>query len=91
MNSGSNATRINKPPVWIVISQEQGPEPWASAFGIGPAAHHEFLAVQAFGLAPQVAIAGRVGCIGAFGDDALERHCAGLFKECTAAPKLVIV
>ena len=39
INSGSDATRINKPPVWIVISQEQGAEPWASAFGIGPADH----------------------------------------------------
>src|SRR5271169_943981 len=52
----------------------------------GPADHHESLAVEAFDLEPQAAIAGRVRDIGAFRDDAFERHCAGLLMESRAGP-----
>src|SRR6516162_7629730 len=38
------------------------------AFGIGPANHDEFLAVQAFDLGPQTTIAGGIRRIGPLGD-----------------------
>ena len=60
------------------------------AFRIGPADHYEFLAVQAVDLEPQAAVAGRVSCIGALRDDALERQRAGLFMKFPAANDLVI-
>ncbi len=43
-----------------------------------PANHDEFGAVEAFDLAPQAAVAGRIGRIDAFRDDALDLHRAGL-------------
>jgi hypothetical protein len=60
---------------------EQRAEPRPRASGIGPADNHEFLAVQAFDLEPQAAVAGRVGRIGAFRDDPFERLRAGLLME----------
>jgi hypothetical protein len=48
------------------------------------------LAVQTFDLNPKAAVAGRVSRIGAFRDDALERHGAGLFVKFPAVPDLVI-
>ena len=56
----------------------------------GPADHHEFLAVQAFHLEPQAAIAGRVRRIGVFRDDPLERHRAGFLMERAAMADLMI-
>ena len=55
----------------IVIAEHQSAEKRPRAFGIGPADHHEFLAVQAFDLEPQPAVAKRVGRIGTFRHDAL--------------------
>jgi hypothetical protein len=57
---------------------------------VGPADHHEFLAVQTFDVAPQAAVAGGVGDIGALADDALERHRGGLLMKFRAAPDLMI-
>ena len=76
--------------VRIVKAQQQGAEKWPRAFGIGPADHHEFLAMQAFDFDPQAAVAGRVGRIGAFRDDALERHRAGVLVKLAAAPDLMV-
>src|ERR1700726_2865478 len=56
----------------------------------GPADHDKFLAVEAFDLEPQSAIAGRVRGIGAFRDDALERQFAGLFMERRALATVII-
>jgi hypothetical protein len=53
----------------IVVGEQQGSEPGARAFGIRPAHHHKFFVVQTFDLAPEAAIAGCVGRIGALGDD----------------------
>ena len=39
VNSGSDASGINEPTVWIIVRQEQSPEPGMRAFGIGPADH----------------------------------------------------
>jgi len=50
------------------LSEQRRSEKGVRAFGIGPADHHKFFAVEALDLEPQAAIAGRVGCIGAFGD-----------------------
>jgi len=58
--------------VRIVVGEQQRAEPRPRPFGIGPADHHEFLALQAFDVDPEAAIAGCVGRIGALGDDALE-------------------
>ena len=61
------------------------------AFRIGPADHDEFLAVQAFDLEPQAAVDGRVGGIGAFGDDPLDRQCVSPFMESRALTAMIIV
>ena len=58
--------------------------------GVGPADDDKFHAVQAFDLDPQAAVAGGIWRIGAFGDDPLERHGAGLLMECAAVPDLMI-
>jgi hypothetical protein len=52
-----------------VIAEEQGAEKRSRALGIGPADDDEFLAVEAFDLEPQAAIAGGISGIGAFGND----------------------
>ena len=46
--------------------------------------------VAVFDLDPQTAVAGRVGCIGALRDDALEGHRAGLLMKRPAMADLVI-
>src|SRR5689334_21766834 len=56
----------------------------------GPADHDEFLAVEAFDLEPDAAVAGRVGRIGAFRDDALELQLAGLFMKRRAMATMII-
>jgi hypothetical protein len=56
----------------------------------GPADHDKFLAVKAFDLEPQAAVAGRVGGIGAFRDDALELQLAGLLMEGRTLSAVVI-
>jgi hypothetical protein len=57
-----------------------GPPP----FGIGPADHDKFGAVEAFDLPPQTPVTGRVGRIDAFGDDALDMHRTGFLVESRA-------
>ena len=42
----------------------------ARSFRVGRADDHEFLAIEAFGLAPETPVLRRVGRIGSFGDDA---------------------
>src|SRR5271167_1094586 len=90
VNSSSVAPGINQPPGWIVIRKQQRSEPGPRALGIGPADHHELLAVLALDLHTQAAIAGRIWCIRALGDDALQRHRAGPGKERRAPSDLVI-
>src|SRR4051794_36689333 len=60
------------------------------AFRIGPADHDEFLAVEALGLDPEPAVAGHVGRIGAFRDDAFEPERAGLCIKLRAPARLMI-
>jgi len=56
----------------------------------GPADHDELLAVQAFDLAPQATVAGRVRSIGALRNNALDRQRTGLLEEGATVPRLVI-
>ena len=60
------------------------------AFRIGPADHDKFLAVEAFDLEPQPAIAGDIGRIAAFRDDAFDFRGAGLSVKSRAEADLVI-
>jgi hypothetical protein len=69
---------------------QQRAEPRPGAFGIGPADNDKFLAVKAFDLNSQAAVAGRIRRIGALGDDALQRHRAGFFIERAALSFLMI-
>jgi protein-S-isoprenylcysteine O-methyltransferase Ste14 len=55
-----------------VIGEELRAEIRAASFRIGPADHDKFFAMEAFDLAPQAAIAGRVGRTGALRDNALD-------------------
>ena len=75
---------------WIVICKQECSEPGTRTFGIGPANDHELLAVPAFDLHPQAAIAGRIGCLRALADDALQRQLAGPRIELRASSDLVI-
>src|SRR3984893_10591155 len=84
------ASGVNQPPVRIVIGEQQRPEPGQGTFGIGPADHHELLAVQAFDLEPQETIAGRIRGIDPLRDDPFQLQGAGMFVELPAAPDLVI-
>src|ERR1700730_7922544 len=77
LDAGADAAGIDQPAVAIVVGEQQSAEPWPGAFGIGPADEDKFLAVQAFDLNPQAAVAGRIRRIGALRYDALERHGAG--------------
>jgi len=90
VNSSSDTPGIDQPPGWIVIRKQQRSQPGPRALGIGPADHHELLAVQAFHFQPQAAIAGRVGRIGAFRNDALELKLAGLRMECRPVAAVII-
>jgi hypothetical protein len=60
------ATGIDQPSVRIVVGEQQRAEPRPPSFGIGPADRDGLLAMQAFHLEPQAAVAGRVRRIGAF-------------------------
>src|SRR5215212_7987920 len=48
------------------------------ALGVGPADHDELLTVQAFDLSPEAAVAGLVGAVQPFRDDALDPELAGI-------------
>jgi hypothetical protein len=71
VDAGAGAAGIEQPAVGIVVGEQHGAEPGTPPFRIGPADDDKFLAIEAFDLEPQAAVAGRVGCIGAFRDDAL--------------------
>ena len=73
LDAGAGTAGVDEASFGIVIGEQQRAEPWPGAFRIGLTDHHEFLAVQAFQLAPQAAVAGRVRGIDAFRDDALDR------------------
>ena len=90
VDSSPDAPRINEPAVWVVIREQQRPEPRACTLGISPADNHELPSVLAFDLHPEAAIAGRIGCLRALGDNALERQFAGLGIELRALSDLVI-
>jgi len=56
---------IDQPAVGIVVGEQQRAEIRPPSFRIGPPDDDEFLAVKAFDLEPQAAVAGCVGDIGA--------------------------
>src|SRR5947207_366690 len=60
IDAAADAAGIDQAVVRIVISEQQSADIRAGPFGVGPADHHEFLAVQAFHFKPQAAIAGRI-------------------------------
>jgi len=57
---------VNQPAIRIVVGEQQRSEPGPRTDRIGPTDHHEFLAVQAFDLEPQTAIAGGIGASARF-------------------------
>jgi hypothetical protein len=85
LDAGAGAAAIDEASFRIVIGEQQRAQPRPGPFGIGPSHDNKFFAVEAFGFNPQAAVAGRVERIGAFGDDALERHGAGFGVEIPAA------
>jgi hypothetical protein len=92
VDAGAGAAGIDQPSIRIVISEQQRAEIRPPSFGISPADHDKFLAVEAFDLEPDAAIAGRIGRIGAFRNDALEIELAGVLVEGRApAPVIVAV
>src|SRR5262249_6550333 len=90
IDPGSDASGINKPAVRVVICEQQRPEPGTPTLGISPANHYKLFPVLALDLHPQAAIAGRIGCFTALGDDALQRHFADFGVELRAPSDLVI-
>jgi hypothetical protein len=89
-DAGAGAAGIDQPSVRIVVGEQQRAEPRSPPLRVGPADHDEFLALEAFDLEPQAAVAGRVCRIGAFRDDALELEFAGLLVEGRALAAVVI-
>ena len=63
----------------------------ARAFWIGPADHDEFLSVEAFGFAPEAAVARRIGRVDRLGDDALEAQFAGVLEDKLAVAGDVVI
>ena len=53
VDAGADPAGVSEPSVRIVIAEQQRAETRPRALGIGPADHHEFLAVEAFDLEPQ--------------------------------------
>src|SRR5262249_34949228 len=64
------------------MAEQQGAEIGPPAFRFGPSDDDKFGAVEAFDLAPQAAIAGRISRIAAFRDNALDPHRAGFVVKC---------
>jgi hypothetical protein len=90
IDAGADVAGIDQPSVGIVVGEQQRAEPRPPSFGIGPADDDKFLAVEAFDLEPQAAIAGRVGGIGSFRDDALELQLARLLVERQALAAVIV-
>src|SRR5262249_3050811 len=86
IDAAAHAAGIDQPSFRIVIAEQQGTEIGPPSFRLAPADHDKFRPVEAFDLAPQAAIAGRIGRIDAFGDDALDMHRAGFVVESRALP-----
>src|SRR5262249_30704669 len=87
---GADAAGIDQPAIRIIVAEQQRPEPGPGAFGIGPADHHELLAVQAFDFEPQAPITGSVWRIDPLRDDPFDFQPAGMIVEGLPAPDLVI-
>ena len=58
IDAAAHTAGVHEAAVGIVIGEQQGAEQRAPAFRVGPADDQEFLAIQAFDLEPQAAIAG---------------------------------
>ena len=89
-DAGSGTASVNEPRVGIIIGKQQSPKMGPRSFGIGPADHHELLAVQAFHFQSLAAIAGRVRRVGPLRDDAFQLQPARLLIEGPAAPDLMV-
>jgi len=48
VDASTDATGVNEPTIRIVVAEQKRPQSRTRAFRIGPADHHELLAVQAF-------------------------------------------
>jgi hypothetical protein len=66
VDPGADAAGVNQFSAGIVIAEQQRAEERPRAFWIRPADRREFLAVQAFDLEPEAAVAGCVGRVGRF-------------------------
>jgi hypothetical protein len=89
-DASANPAGVSEPPVGVVIGEQQISQPGTGAFGIGPADHHELLAVEAFDLEPQTAISRCIGRIGLLRDDPFQLQAAGTLIEIAAAPGLIV-
>jgi hypothetical protein len=90
VNARAGAARVDQPAIRVVIGKQQRAEPGPGAFGISPADHHEFLAVQAFDFQPHAAIAGSAGRIYPLRDDPFHFQGAGVIVEGSPVPDMVI-
>ena len=79
------------PTIIRVIAEQERAEVGTRSLGFGPADDDEFLAIKAFGLAPETPVARRIGCIDRLGDDAFEPEFASMFADQLAVAHLVIV
>src|SRR5207302_4818656 len=89
-DASAGAAGIDQPAIGIVVAEEQRPEPGPGPFGIGPADHHELLAIEAFHFKPQTAITGGVGRVDPLRDGPFDLQRASMIVEGTPAPDLVI-
>jgi hypothetical protein len=77
---------VNETAVRGVVGEEQRPEMRTRALGVGPADHDELLTVQSLDLAP---VAGLVGAVQPFRDDAFDPELAGIAIKALSTHKMM--
>ncbi len=87
--AGADLARVDQATT-IVVADEEGADTVARAIGIGEAADHELLPLDALGLAPQERATRCVGLVGTLGDDAFEPAFAGEAEELGALANDVV-
>ena len=90
-HAGADAAGIDEPAVVGVVAEQEGAEMGPCSLRIGPADDNEFLAVEAFGFAPQAPVSGRIGRIDRLGNDALESKLAGMPADEFSVACLMVV
>src|SRR5882672_913715 len=77
-------------PSRIIIADEKGAEPLPTAFGVGKADDHEFVAIAAFDLEPARAAPRTIWQITAFGENTFEGVIARLAQKSRAAADMMV-